>query len=237
MWRTIDKAVDYTAQFFGLDLRTVVTTVGLIAFGFFLHWKIRGLVETKEEVSKYVILIAAPFVLFLAALLLYNLLRAPYFVYSEEFGNVATKLSASEGARGSLEQRAQSAESRLRELEAIKPPLIVPGSDPNTIAQHEKQKRKAIRDQIAVLINEGNGIKQACSAPATKEAEAENTANLWAKKTFSYLASIEPSYSARFDASEGPSYGGVGSGTKGNVWNYVNKRIQTLAQLLQELKD
>jgi hypothetical protein len=102
---------------------------------------------------------------------------------------------------------------------------------------HEKENRRAIRDQIAALINEGNGIKAACGAATTPEAEAENAANLWAQNALNYLDSIEASYSARFNASSGPSYAGVGQGTKGNVWNYVNRRVQTLTQLLQELRD
>jgi hypothetical protein len=102
----------------------------------------------------------------------------------------------------------------------------------------ERQRRKAIRDQLAKFINEGLAIQQQCFGQTLTDNDVKVTADEWAENVSKYLYQIEVSYSARFKASSGLTYtGGQPSQTKRDEWNFVNLRIQTLTALLQELKD
>jgi hypothetical protein len=109
LWRCIDRTTTDSANFFGWDLKSACTTVLLVVLGFIIYWRIKGLSETKQEVTKFLIITAAPLILFLAALLLYNAFRAPYLLYVEEFNKLHVQLNKTEG-------RAQAAESERDSL-------------------------------------------------------------------------------------------------------------------------
>jgi len=101
-------------------------------------------------------------------------------------------------------------------------------------AQGSTQKRQ-VRDQLATFMAEGTGIKDRCAGQENLKLLEE--CDGWARKTYAYLQSIEPSYSARFNGATGPSYAGVGQGKNAEVWNYINRRTVVLADILRELHD
>ena len=98
-------------------MRTSLIALALIALGFLLHWAVRGIAETKDEAYKWVILVAAPTVLFLAGLFLVNLFRAPYLIYADEHNKMQGLIGVATAQKVAAEARAQTAQDRIRELE------------------------------------------------------------------------------------------------------------------------
>src|ERR1700723_266156 len=152
-WRCLDRTTTDSAHFFGWDLKSALTGISLLVLGFLLHWRIRGLSETKQEASKFLIITVAPLILFLAGLLLYNAFRAPYLVYRQEFAQFHDQLDKSEGRaqaaeseRESFKQAALDKDSKITslqleisELEAhkkIQPPGVPAPAAPQPLVAH-----------------------------------------------------------------------------------------------------
>jgi hypothetical protein len=143
IWRSLGRATVDTTEFFGLDIKTIITTTLLLGCGFFLQWKIRGASETKDEIYKFAIATAMPFVLFVSALFLYNVFRAPYLVYVAEFSKIKQKFSDAETAKSIAESAKQVADARVVDLEGqlakkechglVRPVIIQPPSEPAVV--------------------------------------------------------------------------------------------------------
>jgi hypothetical protein len=111
--RSLFKAAVNAVGFFNLDVKTAVTTGLLLVFGFSLHWKVKGLASTKEEISTTVILTVIPFCLFFSCLFICNSILAPYRVYSEAM-RVANTVFGEEVAKGAgLENQIKHLEEEL----------------------------------------------------------------------------------------------------------------------------
>ncbi len=115
--RCLVRAAIDSAEFFELRMRTSLIALALIALGFLLHWAVRGIAETKDEAYKWIVLVAAPTVLFLAGLFLVNLFRAPYLIYAEEHNKMQGLIGDATAQEVAAEARAQTAEGRVKELE------------------------------------------------------------------------------------------------------------------------
>jgi Ca2+-binding RTX toxin-like protein len=109
----------------------------------------------------------------------------------------------------------------------------------------QREKRRDERAKIAIFLSQGLALQQRCLSMQVDNSVFQD-GNEWSKNTYHYLLTIDPSFSARFDASQGNNYshGATVNGTyvpmpAGNddEWNFLNKRMDTLKKLLEELKD
>ncbi len=152
MWRCLDRAATLTAHFFGLDLKTVLTTAGLLGLGFLIHRGVRGATETKEEILKFVILTGAPFFIFLTGLFLFNTFKSPYLIYAEEYGKAKAKIDETTGQKTALEARVAALESRPSTVApsaiSIARP-IAPPSQLDLLIASNKNLPKGDRDRFA----------------------------------------------------------------------------------------
>ena len=110
-------------------MRTIAIGIVLVVLGFGLLFLVEGPSATREEFRKYLILVPAPAVLFLAGLFLYNLFRAPYLIYAEEFGKVQVQFIEADHARIQAEVREKELEKQLAAKAAVpekipKPQLV-----------------------------------------------------------------------------------------------------------------
>jgi hypothetical protein len=117
MMRCLGRAAVESADFFDLKFRAAIITIVLVALGFLLLWRVRGTAETKEEFYKYFILVAAPTVLFLAGLFIYNVLRAPYLLYVDEYSKAQAKVTLANAAKTEAQGKTKTLEVRIGELE------------------------------------------------------------------------------------------------------------------------
>jgi hypothetical protein len=117
IWRCIDRAATDTKNFAGWDIKTVLIGIILAALGFFIFWRIKGLPETRAEISKYFLLIAAPATLFASGLMLFNLFRAPYLIYIAEYAKAQGRVENAEEGKASAEDAMQTADAKVRALE------------------------------------------------------------------------------------------------------------------------
>lgn len=83
MARLLWRAGSETANFFELKMRTLLILVMCIGLGFLMHYKVKGPVAAKEELSTRMILDFAPTAILVTVLFVVNLIRAPYLLYSE----------------------------------------------------------------------------------------------------------------------------------------------------------
>jgi len=128
--------------------------------------------------------------------------------------------------RALMEAQPSAEEKRLR-LE----------NDRLTTELDRRQQRRDARAQLGRFLNEATVLAQACRTQAERP-EQQTNIDGWAQRVFEYLYSIDPSYGARFNASNGPTQS-FSPGTQRNVslWNFVNNRIQMINLILQELRD
>jgi hypothetical protein len=111
--RCLARAAVESTDFFELKMKTAITGIVLVVLGFGLLFLVRGREETREELSKYIILVPVPAILFLAGLFLYNAFRAPYLIYVEEYGKAQTGIAEANRARAIAEDALLVAGTKL----------------------------------------------------------------------------------------------------------------------------
>jgi hypothetical protein len=117
--RCLLRAAIDSAEIFELKVRSAVIAVVLVVLGFGLHYLVRGVAETKDEAYKWAVLVAAPTVLFLAGLFLFNCFRAPYLVYVAEYGKAQRELKQAKDARSQADARVAELEREIKERSKI----------------------------------------------------------------------------------------------------------------------
>ena len=95
VWRCLARASADAGSYFGLDLKTGITTLCLVGAGFLLYYLVKGSVAAQEEAFNAFLLWGAPAILFLAGLLVFHAFRAPYLIYVEEHGKAAAIIANS----------------------------------------------------------------------------------------------------------------------------------------------
>lgn len=101
--------------------------------------------------------------------------------------------------------------------------------------RHRNKERKAIREKLAVFIEEGRQIKGKCFDKNTEAPEDET--NQWNEKVFNYLdANLGNDYAQRFQSHEGlPAGFTTLSGIQERIESYIGSRLARLNQFLAEL--
>jgi len=151
--RSLGRAAVKSADFFELRIRTAVIAVALVALGFLLFWRVRGVAETKEEVYKYLTLVAAPTVLFLAALFICNLFRAPYLIYLDEHGREQAKVAQADAARRESDGKVTMLEAKVSQLEKQLSAKSPPASNrPRSAAEAAKPALGSLTDGQRYLL-------------------------------------------------------------------------------------
>ena len=249
--RCIDRAALETKDFWGLDVKTVITFVILFALGILLQWRVRGVSETKDDFAKWIVTVAMPFVLFFVFLVLFNLARAPYLILTEEAAAAGKRIEAAEHERDDAKIRAKGLEviigekdeaivrqSKLIGLRHAADPTYVPAR--REVQQDEEQKhRLAVRTELGRLLNALTGIKDECLAKPA-DFPCEKMSNEWTRETRNFIIEkLEPSYLARFDAATGNwmSYNAVVGNPKINgIVNYLTFKAAILEKFLEEFR-
>jgi hypothetical protein len=113
--RCLAKSATETADSFDLKMRAFIITIVLFIMGFVLLYLVKGPEVTREELHKYLILVPAPAILFLAGLFLYHMFRAPYLIYVEEYAKAQTKVAVAEQIQRDVEDALKSANARIKE--------------------------------------------------------------------------------------------------------------------------
>lgn len=111
--RCLARAAVGSTDFFEFKMKTAFTGIALVVLGFGLLFLVRGREETRNELYKYIILVPAPAILFLAGLFLYNAFRAPYLIYVEEYGKAQTRIDHADNMRTVAEDALRVAETKL----------------------------------------------------------------------------------------------------------------------------
>ncbi|MEK7281221.1 MAG: hypothetical protein AAB037_02565, partial [Chloroflexota bacterium] len=210
-----------TAHFFGWDMKTALTSVGLVALGFFLLWKTQALSVTKEEISKFFIITAAPVFIFVTCLFSYNLIRAPYLIYIEEFSRAQQGVQDTKGQKAKAGDAAADAEiERLRSL------------------LDDRKRKRGIRERLGGFLEEGRLLAARCAdeSKAAPTAEAQE----WAERAEEFLRkNLGEGYVARFRSAAGLPLTAT-SITKAehrNLWSGIYTRNARLAEFIAELRD
>jgi len=113
-------------------------------------------------------------------------------------------------------------------------PASAPTATPSTPDQ-EKAKREQERTTLAKLLEEGAHIEDDCLTTTPNQALPDRAED-WAKRTYTFLGSIDTASAARFNAASGLSFSHTNVPEPNNsVWNYVNQHSQVLSQILSEL--
>ncbi len=101
----------------------------------------------------------------------------------------------------------------------------------------QREKRKAIRNEMSRLLDEANKLRQALLVKEEKR-DLVPSINAWVDNAYKYLRSVESSYASRFNtsASIAMSYGEVPIFNT-NMINFLDARIRTLSVILGELRD
>lgn len=251
MLRCFERAAADTRDFFGWDLKTILTAVVLVGLGFVLLWRVRGSTETKEEVVKWIILTLFPFVIFVAGLMLFNLARSPYFIVVDEharaeaaIADASKKTDAAEREKRDAEEKATDLQKKLQE----KPNVVyqtrevkVPVPATSEHSEDERQRRKAIRVELGKFSEEGEQVLATITRPDLADADADKIANGWNSKVEAYIrSSLGDDYIARYRSGAGlPPIGpsATVSAPRGNLWSGVYNRLSRLQEFLRELRD
>jgi hypothetical protein len=121
MIRALLRAAHDAAHYFGLSLRTVITGALLLGIGIVLHVKVRGEVATREELASRLMLDFAPAFIFLTALFLFNVLRAPYLIYLEDYGKTQTAIDQVQGDKAAIQDELKKANEEIERLKKTTP--------------------------------------------------------------------------------------------------------------------
>ena len=161
--RCIAKSASESADFFELKMRALLIGIVLLALGFGLLWLVKGPEVTREEFHKYLLLIPAPAVLFLAGLFLFNIFRAPHLIYLEQYGKAradADEVRKTWEAK-IMELKAQLAEKPREVIKTVAQPAEGPPEEPlkltlwNYAGQHPlgNAKEAVTSTEIIVIAN------------------------------------------------------------------------------------
>ncbi|HWY21092.1 MAG TPA: hypothetical protein VNX26_07715 [Candidatus Acidoferrum sp.] len=104
----------------------------------------------------------------------------------------------------------------------------------------EQRKRKnAAHARIGQLIEEGGSLMQQCLKAEDKADELAPHATKWATEVISYLKSIDDSGdAATFNNITGLTFSHANVAPHNdNVWNYLNLRVQALADISKQFRD
>jgi len=101
----------------------------------------------------------------------------------------------------------------------------------------QRRIRRANRERISLVLNAGVKLRDYCNSTEERP-DCLKQAEDWNSGVYTMLSQMGTSYASRLAASTGLmfSYSGVPK-TQQNVINFLNPRIQTLSQLLGELRD
>ena len=244
IFRSLDTAAADTANFFGWNVKTVVTAVGLLGLGFFLLLKIMGVSETREELSRFVIVSAAPLFLFCSGLFLYNVFRAPYFIYIAEYSRTQQRANdaeaasrAAQGARQNAEERIKALEKELSERPANSQSSGAKDAEITRLRSEldERATNREIREQLGVFLLEGQALLRRAANESQPPPNAE--AEAWAARTEKYLTSaLGAAYVARFRSSAGlpMTANSIESRAHANLWAGIWVRLARLEQFIHE---
>ena len=242
LWAWINRAVGDAGHFFGWNLKTLLVPGLLLTAGFALQWKLRGISETRDDVAKFLITTAAPAIIFLAGLIVFNFLKAPYYLYTDAQEVATRMLKDSDRRLNAANQRVADTEGRLAERqvtinklqeEAIrnKATTALGGGGP------ARRNLKPVRDAIAKFMEEGTIAGSACLVPPARP-DLQNAAHEWGDRVYKYLQTIEAGYAARFNSAQRPVAVHTGVNQANDAaWGYVTARVQVLGTLLSEMRD
>lgn len=102
----------------------------------------------------------------------------------------------------------------------------------------ESDKKAQERAAITHLMDDGNNLMEECLLKKRNDADLADRANRWDVQATQTLAGFDPSFAARFKTAVGTPYTHPPTnGANDVVWNFVNNRVQTLASILQDLRD
>jgi len=103
----------------------------------------------------------------------------------------------------------------------------------------EQKRRKDVEDHVASFLNEANNLAAQCWATEAKP-ELTKLSENWAQRTYSYFATVRPSYAARFDSASGFSFSYTVNGKpmpepNSHVLDFLKWKMSVLAKILEEL--
>lgn len=147
--------------------------------------------------------------------------------WKDEHKNTATVIAQRQQAeiqKNALQAKLDESQNQLAYLRA----------HPPGVSDKKAQERAAITH----LMDDGNNLMEQCLLKKRNDADLADRANRWEVQAAQTLEAYDPSFGARFKTAVGTPY--VHPPTNGAnevVWNFVNNRVQTLASILQDLKD
>ncbi|HYB61070.1 MAG TPA: hypothetical protein VEH50_06295 [Methylomirabilota bacterium] len=114
-------------------------------------------------------------------------------------------------------------------------PTTTPAPATPSAPDEEKAKREQERTTLAKLLDEGAHIEADCLTTTPNQALPER-ANDWAKRTYTFLSSIDSASAARFNAATASPFTHPDVPEPNNsIWSWVNGHTQVLSQILSEL--
>jgi hypothetical protein len=117
--RTCGRAAADTAAWFNVDLRTLITGSVLLALGLFLFFKVRGLEQVQQQIANSWLLVGFPTVLFVAALMVWHLFRAPYLIYEEEYAKASAAVAAADNEKAKAVSYAAAVKEDFERIPAL----------------------------------------------------------------------------------------------------------------------
>lgn len=102
----------------------------------------------------------------------------------------------------------------------------------------ESDRKDELTAVITRLMSDGNNLMQECLIKSRNDADLADRANRWEADAAEALAAFDPSLAARFKTSVGTPYlHPPVKGANEAVWNFLNRRVQALGTIMQDLKD
>lgn len=245
VWQCIDRAATETKNFWGFDLKTIVTFVVLLVFGFLLQWRVRGAVETKDDAAKWAITIAVPFVIFAAFLVMINLARAPYLVLNDVVSQMNAQVANADRARIDANGERDTAlrdkgiaEDKIKTLEGQRKEQH-PDNHTKSAEKKSISSNETVIDQLATFVQEGSDIQGRFLAKDDAAAELRD-GDEWATRIYAYLKDrLGVSYGLQFKNATGSAWMGMPTGRSvegGGYWQNIEGKKVCLNGFIAELR-
>jgi hypothetical protein len=223
--RSIARAIHDARSFVGLDLKTIAIAMFCAFSGWFLIYKVKGLPALQQQLGDQILLGIAPTILLVALLLIYNMFRAPYLIYQEEYVKAAAQIAALTKEKTTAETQRDAAQRALAEEQ--KKSLTAPSQPParrelsraqcDALAQHIAEMNEALRVVQRARFDEASRTKL---SDKTKEIRAWLAQNINEVAAQSFFAA-PPMITA---------YEGM-PGQFGGLWQQGHGRLNALREI------
>ena len=228
-------------HFFGWDVKSVVTTIVLLAAGLGLYAAVRGATAAKSEIFDGLLLTATPTLFFFTALLLVNYIRAPYLMYLEEHKSAAALVSVAEAARTAAEADRNAAQGLAdKEIERLRAALEAarkaPSSRSGKGTDLPGQSRAKVRERLAAFLLKAESLEVKCVQERGSGA-IETELNDFYKEVEAFLETeIGIDAVSQFRTAMGSGVQVAYPLNKGGILGRIRGRKEFLDRLLTELR-